>query len=99
MKPILFAPLTALLLACAAAPAQSATDTAAPGQKLDSGLGALPHYSLWVDPKGRYPTAVAVAGESLDNGLGELPHYSQWKDPRGRDPLGHGDSAVAIATR
>lgn len=60
------------------------------GQKLDSGLGELPHYSKWADTTGRYPLGTAVLGESLDSGLGELPHYSLWKDKTGRDPMGPG---------
>ena len=27
------------------------------GQKIDSGLGELPHYSLWADPSGKNPMA------------------------------------------
>ena len=61
-----------------------------PGQKLDSGLGALPPYRLWDDPSGRQPMRHRVVGESLDDGLGELPPYSQWLDRSGRDPMGRG---------
>ncbi len=80
--------LATLVLACAAAPALSAPDMGSAGQKLDSGLGELPHYSKWIDAKGRHPVAVRVVGETLDSGLGELPHYSKWKDQTGRDPMG-----------
>ena len=59
------------------------------GQKLDSGLGDIPHYSQWTDRTGRAPLAYPVVGESLDSGLGELPHYSQWTDRTGRDPLAY----------
>jgi hypothetical protein len=41
------------------------------GQKLDSGLGELPHYSRWTDPTGKTPTRYRVAGEKLDSGLGD----------------------------
>jgi len=58
-----------------------------PGEKLDSGLGSLPHYSRWADPRGRV-VATAVPGESLDSGLGELPHYRLWVDRTGKDPMG-----------
>jgi len=80
----------------AALPAWCGADVA--GQKLDSGLGELPHYSKWADPSGRMPlkpASTAVIGESLDSGLGELPHYSKWKDPTGRDPMG---LAVRVAS-
>jgi hypothetical protein len=99
MRAGLFAPLTALLLLCAAAPAHPSSGTAVPGEKLDSGLGALPHYSHWKDPSGRAATAVRVPGESLDSGLGELPSYSQWKDPTGRDPLGRRAPQGGVAMR
>jgi len=68
--------------------AAAAADPAVPGQKLDSGLGELPHYSLWLDKSGAHPMGVRIAGESLDSGLGSLPHYRYWKDRSGRDPLG-----------
>jgi hypothetical protein len=64
-----------------------ATTAQVPGQKIDSGLGDLPHYSQWADPTGKNPmrrtasapaAAVQVAGEKKDSGLGDLPHYSQW---------------------
>jgi len=63
------------------------------GQKIDSGLGDLPHYSQWADPTGRNPlrrasgasgAKVQVAGEKKDSGLGDLPHFSQWADATGR---------------
>ena len=57
------------------------------GEKLDSDLGSLPHYSRWADPRGRV-VATAVPGESLDSGLGELPHYRLWVDRSGKDPMG-----------
>lgn len=66
----------------------SGPSTAVSGEKIDSGLGALPHYSRWADPRGRAAAAASVPGESLDNGLGELPHYRQWVDRSGRHPMG-----------
>lgn len=74
-----------LVLLTAAVSLVAATAAATEGQKLDSGLGELPHYSQWLDKSGRQP--VRVAGESLDNGLGELPPYAQWLDKTGRDPM------------
>jgi hypothetical protein len=72
----LVASLAASLCVLAAA-AVSADIGAGPvhvtGEKLDSGLGDLPHYSRW--------------GEKLDSGLGDLPHYSKWADPTGKNPL------------
>ena len=76
-----------LVLVTATASFVAATAAATEGQKLDSGLGELPHYSQWQDKTGRAPVRVQVAGESLDSGLGELPHYSQWLDKTGRDPM------------
>jgi len=81
----------ALVLACGAAQAVGDLN-AVPGEKLDSGLGALPHYSRWNRHPGlaRYVVmadrmtqgAYRVPGEKLDSGLGNLPRYSQWKgDP------------------
>ncbi|MBL8289267.1 MAG: hypothetical protein JNL85_14905 [Rubrivivax sp.] len=68
------------------------------GQKLDSGLGDLPHYSQWADKSGR-GVVTRVPGESLDSGLGALPHYSQWQDKSGRDPMGREGLRVAGAKR
>jgi hypothetical protein len=65
------------------------------GEKLDSGLGDLPHYSRWADPKGRV-VAVSVPGESLDSGLGEMPHYRLWVDRSGKDPMG---KATRVASK
>lgn len=73
-----------------------ATTAQVPGQKIDSGLGELPHYSQWADPTGKNPlrrtasapaTAVQLAGEKKDSGLGDLPHYSQWADKTGRQAV------------
>jgi hypothetical protein len=60
------------------------------GQKIDSGLGELPHYRHWADPTGRSPLRageVRVAGEKKDSGLGDLPHYRQWSDKAGGIPI------------
>jgi hypothetical protein len=35
-----------------------------PGEKLDSGLGDLPHYSKWADPTGKNPLQAPAAKES-----------------------------------
>ena len=78
-----------------AGPASADPSTFVAGQKLDSGLGELPHYSKSADPCGRLPTGVNVAGESLDSGLGELPHDSKWLDRSGKNPLG--DSKVLLS--
>jgi hypothetical protein len=72
------------VLASATVAADVATGpTQVAGEKLDSGLGNLPHYSQWADKTGK----IQVAGEKQDNGLGDLPHYSQWADPTGKNPL------------
>lgn len=87
MKSGLFAALAAAALVCTTGLAHA--DAFVAGQKIDSGLGALPHYSKWADASGRIaPAQVKVAGESLDSGLGELPHYSKWADPSGRTATG-----------
>jgi hypothetical protein len=74
----------------------AAPQGAVAGQKLDSGLGSLPHYSKWVDKSGADPVGARVLGESLDNGLGDLPHYSQWRDRSGRDPMGLERTAFSL---
>lgn len=51
------------------------------GEKLDSGLGNLPHYREWAKQPANsklFALASHVPGEKLDSGLGKLPHYSQW---------------------
>lgn len=65
-----------------------AAGTAVQGEKQDSGLGELPHYSQWADKTGKDPMRASTAGEKLDNGLGDLPHYSKWVDKSGRNPMG-----------
>jgi hypothetical protein len=86
MKSKITIALGAAALLATAVLAQAAP-VAVSGQKIDSGLGGLPHYSQWLDKSGRDPMGARVVGESLDNGLGELPHYSQWTDRTGRDPM------------
>jgi hypothetical protein len=45
-----------LLVPAGAAPADSAWSSAqVPGEKIDSGLGDLPHYRDWKDPTGKAP--------------------------------------------
>jgi hypothetical protein len=99
MKTRLCVSLSAAVLILAAGPALSGPAAAVAGEKLDSGLGSLPHYSQWADPTGRNPMGSRVAGESLDDGLGELPHYSKWVDKTGRDPLGRSGMQVAQVRR
>lgn len=102
---IALAALCALPLLGALAPAALAAEPnlpapsaqAAAGQKLDSGLGDLPHYRYWADRTGR--TTTAVVGESLDSGLGQLPHYATWKDKSGRDPMRTQQGLVLTASR
>ena len=98
MKTSLYLTLCAAALFLAAGPALSAPETVL-GQKVDSGLGGLPHYSKWADPTGRLPMGHRVLGESLDDGLGELLHYSKWVDSSGRDSLGRRAAQVAVAQR
>lgn len=79
-----------ITLATAAVSLVAATAAATEGEKLDSGLGDLPHYAQWADKTGQTQQAARVPGESLDSGLGELPPYAQWLDKSGRDPMGRG---------
>jgi hypothetical protein len=71
----------------ASADKPDAAATSVAGEKLDSGLGDLPHYRHWADPKGKAPLGNHVAGQKLDSGLGELPPYRLWADPTGRVPV------------
>ena len=80
--------LLAAALTSLALPASAQSANAVAGEKLDSGLGSLPHYSQWAAPSSRKVAAVRVEGESLDNQLGELPHYRLWVDRSGKDPMG-----------
>jgi hypothetical protein len=75
----------ATVFASAVASAVNATSTRIEGEKLDSGLGELPHYSEWAHyPHLRGITAMVnrVVGEKLDSGLGELPAYREWTHVR-----------------
>jgi hypothetical protein len=57
-----------LQAATAAGPDAKAAPRDVAGQKIDSGLGELPHYRLWADPSGKNPMASAKAtkvGNSL----------------------------------
>lgn len=65
-----------------------AAGTVVQGEKQDSGLGDLPHYSKWLDKSGKDPMRASTEGEKLDNGLGNLPHYSKWVDKSGKNPMG-----------
>jgi hypothetical protein len=78
----------AIALTLLSAQGAIASGASVPGEKLDSGLGQLPHYSKWADASGRVVASTKVAGESLDDGLGQLPHYAHWVDKSGADPLG-----------
>jgi hypothetical protein len=80
--------LFAAVLTSLAVPVSAQSANAVAGEKLDSGLGSLPHYSKWATPAAGKAAAVRVEGESLDNQLGELPHYRFWADRTGKDPMG-----------
>ncbi len=78
-------PVAALVAVVFLSTAASASETtrAKPqvqGQKLDSGLGDLPHYRFWADKSGRNVTAQRVVGEKVDSGLGDIVPYSLGKD-------------------
>lgn len=71
-------------LACGAeTPRASGVMQHVAGEKLDSGLGELPHYREWARNSATRKltttdVATRVPGEKLDSGLGELPHYREW---------------------
>lgn len=79
--------LTAALTSLATS-ASAQSGNAVAGEKLDSGLGGLPHYSKWGTAAAGKAAALRVEGESLDNQLGELPNYRLWVDRSGKDPMG-----------
>jgi hypothetical protein len=65
MKFLMIVALAAALpLQATTASATDAVSSKVTGQKIDSGLGELPHYRLWADPSGKNPTAAPVAAES-----------------------------------
>lgn len=65
MKFLMIVALAAALpLQATTASATDAAPHAVAGQKLDSGLGELPHYRLWADPSGKHPMGKPVAAES-----------------------------------
>ncbi|MFZ2648933.1 MAG: hypothetical protein WA210_02400 [Burkholderiaceae bacterium] len=73
----LAATLAGLLIASHAAAVDPAFSTKQlKGQKLDSGLGSLPHYRYWADKSGKNPVQLRVAGESLDDGSGNIKPFS-----------------------
>lgn len=50
----------------------------APGEKVDSGLGDLPHFRHW-----GMSERSTVPGEKLDSGLGNLAPWHEWIDESG----------------
>ena len=75
MKKFAFVSVAAALAAMLASGAAVAADLLPqqiPGQKIDSGLGELPHYRHWVDKTGKTPLPTRVVGEKLDSGLGDI---------------------------
>ncbi len=84
------------VLTSLAGPAFAQPASVVVGEKQDSGLGSLPHYSKWTLSWAGKPTPVVSArleGESLDDWLGELPHYRLWVDRSGKDPMGTNTAA------
>jgi hypothetical protein len=85
-RSVLVATVAVLIGYCAPAMAQNAANDArinvVPGEKLDSGLGALPHYRGKPQPakgkesaRGTSARLNPVPGEKLDSGLGQQPLY------------------------
>lgn len=85
-----FVPMIAAVALLSGLPVLAAEPSSAVvGEKIDSGLGSLPHYSRWADRTGSVVIRVtAVPGESLDDGVGELPPYRLWVDRSGKRPMG-----------
>lgn len=73
--------LVATTMAAAAPPADVIRKgVAISGEKVDSGLGELPHYREWKNAFTRATPAsqqvsVHIPGEKIDSGLGDLPAY------------------------
>jgi hypothetical protein len=82
MKKIALASFAALLAGSLIGGQVVAADASAAvnGQKIDSGLGELPHYRFWTDKSGKNPTSARIAGEKLDSGLGDIVPYSLGKN-------------------
>lgn len=83
MKSLMIATLAAVLplhIALAGASVPASSEPSVTGQKIDSGLGELPHYRFWSDRSGKQ----VLVGQSLDSGLGELPHYRYWAERSGK---------------
>jgi hypothetical protein len=102
MKPSRFASLAVVTLCAIVCPVAAIAGNTVPGEKIDSGLGELPHYSKWAMSgahRATAPVALSVPGESLDDGVAALPHYSHWKDRTGKDPLGQTPTLLSVATR
>jgi hypothetical protein len=78
VKRALLATVIAVVMGAAqAAPVgEGATTASVPGEKIDNGLGSLPHFSKWTET-----WVYATPAESIDNGLGSLPPYSLWNEP------------------
>jgi hypothetical protein len=82
MKSLMIAALAAVLpvhIALAGGNVPAPSELSEAGQKIDSGLGELPHYRFWADRSGKQ----VLVGQSLDSGLGELPHYRYWAQSSG----------------
>jgi hypothetical protein len=68
--------ITVVMGAAQAAPVgEGATTASVPGEKIDNGLGSLPHFSKWMET-----WVYATPAESIDNGLGSLPPFSNWTE-------------------
>lgn len=72
MKTVMIVSLALLLplqAATAGGPGAKPAPRPVAGQKIDSGLGELPHYRLWTDPSGKNPMGspkVAKAARSVN---------------------------------
>ena len=76
MKIALFALATSLTAFQAVATEPAASSHGVVGQKIDSGVGNLPHYRSWADKSGKNVVETRVAGEKIDSGLGDIAPFS-----------------------
>lgn len=79
--------LLSVPFACGAQTAVADAPHRVAGEKLDSGVGQLPHFREWAhhsETRALVHLVHRVPGEKLDSGLGELPHYREWADNTGR---------------
>ena len=76
---VMLAAMLPLHAALAATPGLAPAAHAVAGQKIDSGLGELPHYRLWADPSGKNPLGQASVADVQDLGAAKSRHSANAK--------------------